>query len=281
MGSSTFGYGGGKCVMAYLTPEQVNQFFPVVGVIKYNGGVVVRRGCNLNLNRSNYQHERKKITVVSKRSLAKLALLVRGTSVEFRSLMTLTYGANYPLSGRKAKKDLNHFLVSSKRAFGPYEHIWVLEFQERGAVHFHIATTLYPPTELEREIFVRIWQEICTPYSWMYCQLDRVDDRLLPGQTLLTDQAVRDVHMTPRYWEMVKKKDSLHHYFAKYCTKIRQKKVPSWYSDVGRFWAASQGVTLPDGEPFHGTENVLRDALALQGRDVARWEVLPKIILVG
>lgn len=219
--------------------------------------------------------------MVSKRSLARLALLVRGTGIEFRSLMTLTYGANYPLSGRKAKKDLNHFLIASKRAFGSYDHIWVLEFQERGAVHFHIATTLPEPNILQREIFAKIWQEISTPYSWMYCQLEFDGKKFVPGQTLLTDESVREVHMHSKSWEGVRKKDSLHHYFAKYCTKIRQKKVPSWYSDVGRFWAASEGVRLPDGENFHGNEESVRQVALAYGRDLKQWQVLPKIILLG
>lgn len=273
--------GDGKCMMPYYTPEQINQFFPVIGIRVYNGGVIVKRGCTLNLNQRNYAHERKKITLVSKRSLAKLALLVRGCGITFQSLMTLSYGANYPFSGRIAKRHLNHFLVASKRAFGHYEHIWVLEFQERGAVHFHIATTLPEPNVVQKEIFARIWQEISTPYSWMYCQLDNDGKRFFEGQTLLTDQAVFTHHCSEKAWEKVRKGDSLSHYFAKYTMKIRQKKVPSYYSDVGRFWAASQGVKLPDGENFHGSEENVRLALTLQGRDVKKWDVLPKIVLVG
>lgn len=267
--------------MSYFTPEQINLFFPVVEIVIYNGGVIVRRGCNLNLNRANYLHERGKITLVSKRSLNKLALLVRGSPVTFLSLMTLTYGQNYPLSGRKAKKDLNHFLVASKRAFGKYEHIWVLEFQERGAVHFHIATTLDAPNVLQREIFARIWADISTPYGWPYCQVEWDGKRLRPGNVLETNQAVFDVHMHERYWEAVKKKDSLHHYFAKYCTKIRQKRVPIWYADVGRFWAASEGVRLPDGTEFPATEEHVRELASLYGRDLSGWQVLPKVLLLG
>lgn len=267
--------------MSYFTPAQINSLFPVVGLIAFHGGIVVRRGNNVSLNRRNYLHERKKIYMVSKRSLAKLALLVRGCGLRFQSLMTLTYGANYPLSGKKAKRDLNHFLISAKRNFGPFEHIWVLEFQERGAVHFHIATTLPPPDDMQREVFAQLWQAISTPYSWMYCQLDLVNGRFFQGQTLLTNEAVREVHRSLRSWEPVKKGDSLHHYFAKYTSKLRQKKVPVWYADVGRFWAASKGVRLPDGEYFHGNEATVRLVGDAYGRSLARWKVLPKIILLG
>lgn len=267
--------------MPYLTAQQVNQFFPVIGIIAYNGGVVVRRGCNLNLNRGNYLHERKKIFMVSKRSLAKLALLVRGTSVKFTSLMTLTYGANFPLSGRKAKKNLNHFLIASKRAFGAYEHVWCLEFQERGAVHFHIATTLPEPNELQREIFARLWADISTPHNWLYTSIEPPYGPKQSREALMTNDAVFWQHTRLQQWERVRKGDSLAHYFAKYTMKIRQKKVPSHYSDVGRFWAASQGVTLPDGEVFHSTEGEVKLLAGLYGRNMDKWEVLPRIILLG
>lgn len=267
--------------MAYFTPGQINSLFPVVGLIAFQGGIVIRRGCNVNLNRRSYLHERKKIYMVSKRSLAKLALLVRGSGVQFTSLMTLTYGANYPLSGRTAKKHLNHFLINAKRNFGPFEHIWVLEFQARGAVHFHIATTLPEPNSLQRDIFAQLWAAISTPYAWLYCQLDEVNGKLLQGQTLLTNESVISSHRSLRSWEKVRKGDSLHHYFAKYCTKIIQKKVPPWYADVGRFWAASKGVKLPDGEYFHGSEETVRQVGDAYGRNLARWNVLPKIILLG
>jgi len=267
--------------MSYFTPDQINQFFPVAGIWVYPGGVTVDRSCNLVFNRASYSHVRGKVEMVSRRSLSNLALLVRSTNVKFRSLLTLTYGANYPMSGKLAKKHLNHFLVASKRAFGAYDYIWVLEFQERGAVHFHIASTLPPPGELEREEFARLWQRISTPESWMYCQLDIVGRRLVQGQTLLTDRAVLDVHMHPNAWEKVRKGDSLHRYFAKYSTKIRQKEVPGWYSDVGRFWGASRDVRMPAGEYFHGGDADVRELAKEQGRDVASWRVLPKIIFFG
>lgn len=267
--------------MSYFTPEQINNYFPVVGILRYKGGVLVVRGCNLNLNRSNYLHERKKIFMVSKRSLSRLALIVRGCGVEFRSLMTLTYGANYPLSGKKAKRDLNHFLIASKRAFGHFEYIWVLEFQERGAVHFHIATTLPEPDLTQREIFASIWTKISTPFHWPYASLQEENGQLKFNQGLYTDLAVYVQHVHYMAWERVRKDDSLSHYFAKYSMKIRQKKVPKHYSDVGRFWAASSGVRLPDGESFHGNESDVKELAREFGRNLDHWDVLPKVLLLG
>jgi len=267
--------------MSYFTPEQINLFFPVSGIVVYNGGIIVKRTCLLNLRQARSIHKRRGVFMVSKRSLAKLALLVRGCGLEFRSLMTLTYGANFPLSGRTAKKNLNHFLIAAKRQFGPFEYIWVLEFQERGAVHFHIATTLPEPGILERSLFAGIWQKISTPHQWQYSQLEIVEGAYEFVQVLETGQAVFLQHIKESHWEKVRKGDSLHHYFAKYSLKIRQKKVPAWYSDVGRFWAASEGVTLPEGDVFPAEEGHVRELASLYGRDLSGMEVLPKVLLLG
>lgn len=266
--------------MKRFTPEEVNQFFPVIGLVAYPGGIIVRRGNNSGLQPMNYLHKKGKLKLVTSRSLNRLALLVRASSVTFSSIMTLTYGQNYPLSGRVAKKHLNHFLIASKRNYGPFEYIWILEFQNRGAVHFHIATTLSPPAILERELFATTWQRISTNFSWLYCQLDLVGDRFYAGQTLLTDKACIDSHLSKNAWEGVRKGDSLHAYFAKYANKIRQKEVPDFYSNVGRFWGASKGVALPDGEVFWGTDRDIRELAKERGRDIDHWRVLPKVILL-
>lgn len=219
--------------------------------------------------------------MVNKRSLARLALLVRGSSVEFTSLMTLTYGANFPMSGRIAKSHLNHALITFKRTFGTFEYVWVLEFQERGGVHFHIATTLPEPDDVQREIFARKWQMISTPYHWWYNQVEYPYGIENFKQGLNTDDAVFEQHKHELAWERVRKGDSLSHYFAKYSMKIRQKKVPVWYSDVGRFWGASKGVALPDPKYFHGSDELVRQVGLAYGRNLERFEVLPQIILIG
>jgi len=267
--------------MSYFTPQQVNQFFPVVGIVSFRGGIIVRRACTIGLSQARYIHERKKIRMVSKRSLDRLALLVRCTDVKFNSLMTLTYGANFPFSGRLAKKDLNHFLITAKRSFGLFEYVWVLEFQERGAVHFHIATTLPEPTKTDREIFAYHWARISTPYDWDYSQVDYPYGKKNFKSILSTNLAVFEQHRHLEHWEKVRKGDSLSHYFAKYTMKIRQKKVPNHYSDVGRFWGASSGVRMPEGKYFHGNDRTVRDVCAAYGRNLADWEVLPKVILLG
>jgi len=267
--------------MEPLTPQQVNVLFPVIGAILFQGGVIVRRGNNCDYaNRGNFQ-KRGNVVMVNKRSLNKLALLVRSAGVEFLSVMTLTYGQNYPLSGRKAKKDLNNFLTQSKRVFGSYEYIWVLEFQSRGAVHYHLATTLKPPTDFERSEFASLWTRVSVVADLPYCEWSQLNNAKNPGKELSTYRACYVQHNHPKAWEALQKRDGVSRYFAKYANKLYQKNVPAYYSDVGRFWGASRGVKLPDGEYLYGTDDQLRQLAAAHGRHIDHWRVLPKIILLG
>jgi len=267
--------------MLNLTPQEINLFFPVIGMIEFPGGVIVRRGCNIPLGKVRQLKKRGEISMVSRRSLSKLALLVKSTDVKFLSVMTLTYGVNYPLSGKEAKKHLNHFLISAKRHYGNFEYVWCLEFQERGAVHFHIASSLPSPDTFDLLWFANRWQEISTPFSWSYCQVSEVEGRLRWGRLLWTDEAVRAVHSHPMAWEKIRKHGGVGRYFAKYSHKIKQKAVPVWYKDVGRFWGASRGVRMPEGKYFYGTESQVREFVSLSGREIGNWDVLPKVILLG
>jgi hypothetical protein len=264
-----------------FSKEQINSFFPIVGLTVYPGGVVVNRICTIELWGKMHKHERGKIVKVSPKSLNRLALIVRSSKVNFTSLMTLTYGVNYPLSGRVAKKHLNAFLTDARRKFGAFDYFWVIEFQTRGAIHFHIATTLLPPDTAQRNIFADIWARISTPFSWAYCPLYVRQKRIYFETLLYTDLAVQEMHSNPRQWEAVREQDGMSRYLAKYANKLKQKEVPENFQDVGRFWGVSRGVSLPEGNRFQGSEEEVRHALWLQNRDVGHWDILPKTVLVG
>lgn len=267
--------------MLNLTPMQINSVFPIVGIVSYPGGVIVRRNCTLLLSQMRHSHIRGIVSMVNKRSMNKLALLVRSTEVQFLSVMTLTYGLNYPLDGRKAKKDLNHFMISLKRAFGPFEYVWVVEFQARGAPHFHLATTLAPPTFDDRWRFASIWTEISVPFIASYSSWLPENSKDNPGELRNTGNSCMAFHSHKKAWEAIRKKDGVGRYFAKYANKLRQKKVPQDYHNIGRFWGASRGVRLPEGKHYHGTEAQVRELAGQYGRDLKSWDVLPKIILLG
>lgn len=267
--------------MKYFTPEQINAFFPVVGFVSFPGGVIIRRQSLLRIGGKNYKHQRGTVTVLSRRSLNKFALLVRSSGVKWQSVWTLSYGVNYPLDGKIAKQHLNKFLIYAKREFGEFQYFWVLEFQQRGAVHFHIGCTLPPPNIFQRQRLADIWQNISTPMSWRYTQVEFSEFSHCYGDELSTDMAVWEVHTHHKSWERVRDEGGMSHYLAKYANKLYQKTVPGHYRNVGRFWGVSSGVRLPEPSHFFGDDRQIREALTFAGRDVGQWECLPQIVLVG
>lgn len=238
--------------MSKISPELLNSMFPITGLSVYQGGISIKRSCVVEMWGRAHKHERGRIVRVSARSLNRLALLVRSSGIQFRTLMTLTYGQNYPLSGKIAKRHLNTFFVDAKRKFGHFEYFWVVEFQGRGAIHFHVATTLAPPTFAQRETFADMWARISQPESWEYCRLKDKPKGDVDGRVLRTDWASYDVHLNENHWAKVKDDAGMGRYLAKYANKIRQKDVPDHFRDIGRFWAASRGVSMPEGSFFSG-----------------------------
>lgn len=267
--------------MGALTPDLINVMFPVVGIEVYPGGVIVKRSCNPDFQAIKYSHLRGVIAVVNKRSLNRLALLVRSCGVEFKSVITATYGLNFPHSGRIAKAHLNHLIVSLKRRFGPFEYVWIIEFQDRGAPHYHLVTTLPPPTVAERHEFALLWGSISIPGDWMYCQLKEHEGQYVRGKMLGLKMAGYAVHTHKKAWEKLRKRGGAGRYLAKYANKLRQKDVPDFYTNIGRFWGKSKGVKMPEPKYYHGTDDQVRELAATYGRNIQGWKVLPKVILLG
>lgn len=86
--------------------------------------------------------KRGKVTTFSKDSRRRLLDLLSSINRErVRRLplfVTLTYPAIYPDDGQKVKTHLDTFLKRLKRAAPSASAIWRLEYQKRGAPHFHL-----------------------------------------------------------------------------------------------------------------------------------------------
>lgn len=200
--------------------------------------------------------------------------------MKFQSLLTLTYGPNYPIDGRRVKSDLNKFITYMRRSFGPFEYFWFLEFQKRGAPHFHIGLTLPEPNECERDLVATIWAGISERGNWPYTAVDSPYSKKDARFGMLTRDMVFRQHRRIKVWEKEKKQNGMVRYVIKYATKLYQKSVPSVYSNVGRFWGVSGGVRLPDGMLYQTTEEEIRQLMQSYGRDLSNMAVLPKIIFL-
>jgi hypothetical protein len=133
--------------------------------------------------------------------------------VGLRVLVTLTYPGQFSTDGREVKQDWANMRrwLSRRGVAGA----WFMEFQARGAPHFHVFLT----AEVPKEEVAAAWYRI----------VDSGDERHLRAGTRI--EALRELHAAGAY-------------AAKYLKKQEQKEVPEGFSDVGRFWGLFGGLAV-------------------------------------
>lgn len=261
-----------------IDPDTFNCSYPVWQINVYRRGVEIVRKSMLVTQPGRIRGDRQPIEELSMRSLVGLAFVAANTTVEFLSLMTLTYGLVFPHSGVELKRDLNRFLVQLKRAWGKHDYLWVMEFQDRGAPHIHMVSTLPAPNSRQRDKFAELWLRCSGVVKGStYCEMPpsrAVKDRWETGW---------GVHRHPKTWEGLRSVDGGARYIVKYSLKMRQKTVPADFRLCGRFWACSRGVK--DGVKSLGTirasNETAGDILGSLGReDLKKWDILPRQALL-
>lgn len=80
--------------------------------------------------------KRGKIVAYSPSAARRFRHLLRNTTVRFRAHLVLTYGASWPSDGHVLKRHLRALVQVLRRR--KCKGVWKLEFQKRGAPHFHI-----------------------------------------------------------------------------------------------------------------------------------------------
>jgi hypothetical protein len=155
--------------------------------------------------------KRSKIVKFTKKSAKSLSHLIRNSEDTWKVFITLTYPENFPCNGKETKTHLNAFLQHMRRK--KIKYAWVLEFQSRGAPHYHIiASDFIPKDELSDR-----WYSI----------VDSGDEKHLRAGTGI---------------ESIKSIGHLYGYLSNYINKLEQKTPPEGFENVGRFWGASRNL---------------------------------------
>ncbi|HEV3214027.1 MAG TPA: hypothetical protein VGZ03_11595 [Acidimicrobiales bacterium] len=128
--------------------------------------------------------------------------------------VTLTYPKRFPVDGRQVKRNLHAFRSAWVRQYGSVQAVWKLEFQRRGAPHFHLAVVMNGDVAECRRWVSQTWFRI----------VSSGDARHLRAGTQV--QVARS---------------NLAAYFAGYVgshakSKAYQHRVPEGFEEVGRFW---------------------------------------------
>jgi hypothetical protein len=163
---------------------------------------------------------RGEISEYTRQSTSRARYSFLNSPANWHTTIDLTYPAIFPLDGRVVKAHLTTFLKRFNRAF-PGCHGWVLEFQRRGAPHYHLV--IDSPQALSLSLSkLRTWVSI----AW-YEIVGSEDALHLRAGTRVDRIADR-------------KRFCL--YIAKYISKSRQKDVPAGFENVGRFWGMSDAA---------------------------------------
>lgn len=253
-----------------MEASTINAVYPITKAMIYKNGIVLERTCLLQ---GRPRGERKEVTSLSKQSYIRLAFLAAQCPIQFQSMLTLTYGEQFPVRGLEVKKHLRLMMQWLVRRFGSYSYLWFLEFQRRGAMHIHLLTTLPAPGENRRRMMANKWASIQDLHDWPY---SRIKDKKL----FHVKQSSLDFNLHPTVWEPIKKKDGGQRYAVKYATKAYQKKSPFWVKAPGRFWGCSGDCRVSTPQAIVDTcEDDIRMFLIAIKHPCAQFEVLPKFIL--
>ena len=226
---------------------------PVVGVQLYRqDAVVVRRG----VSRDGVFPIRGDVSVFSWRSRKRLAFVASNTDIMFTSMLTLTYPRQFPNDGKDVKRDLNTFRKALRRKVPGVSMLWFLEFQRRGAPHIHIMLRGARVYKAMQHWVSETWYRI----------VDSGDPRHLAAGTRL---------------ERVRNPNGARNYAVKYAYKMRQKRVPPNYRNVGRFWGHSRNVRPVLRSEMQCTNDDLVGALESTGWAYLKGETIRYHTLYG
>lgn len=159
--------------------------------------------------------KRGNIVYLAKGSVRRLDEAVRWMEPFSNGLVTLTYPGEFPWDGRLVKTHLSRMLKWLQRQ-GVEHYLWCLEFQKRGAPHFHIIVDYF----VEKDLVSAQWYKI----------VGSGDERHLRAGTKC---------------ETVRSRGGLCHYMKQYIRKQGQKEVPEEYLSVGRFWGTDTMLCKP------------------------------------
>jgi len=135
-------------------------------------------------------------------------------------LITMTYPGEYSDEAETWKRDLENFFRRVAREYPQASCFWKLEFQKRGAPHFHLLVWGIPPNAQARAWVSKVWFEV----------VGSGDERHLRAGTQI--QRVEN-------WRQASS------YCAKYLGKTDEEEHPR----VGRVWGIRKRALIPWADP--------------------------------
>lgn len=161
--------------------------------------------------------KRGEVKEFSWRSQRNLLRAVYNAGCEFKAWICLTYPAEFPRDGVVVKGHLHELLDEVGKKVAGVEYLWCMEFQERGAPHFHVLVSEWIPKLWLSRSWFRIVGSGDPKHLRAGTKVQRVESREGAGQDMAS-------------------------VLKRYSAKKAQKVVPETFGRVGRFWGCSYGL---------------------------------------
>jgi hypothetical protein len=156
------------------------------------------------------------VTALSRQAMSRMKLHFRNApEAAHKAILTLTYPSQYTTDGKEVKRHLDLMKRWLKRK-GVAAGSWFLEFQARGAPHFHCYLSGYPVGGVK-----------AVSQAWFSIVGSGDEKHLAWHQGKLSGRPCLEWFRVPH---------AASAYATKYATKQEQKDVPTEYQNVGRFW---------------------------------------------
>lgn len=169
---------------------------------------------------------KKALTKLSDKSMRNMKFTCNNMEMDFQSMITLTYPKEYETNGKIVKKHLKYYMEKIKRRYPDYKYFWFLEFQKRGAPHYHILTDINIKDIDSTEEKIKLNNEIVEDLH--SCWIETVNS-----------EDTKHIKAGTRIEAIRLGRNGMASYVRKYAKKKEQKEVPENYTDVGRFWGTN------------------------------------------
>lgn len=163
----------------------------LIEVTRYSRGYWTgfRSGGGRRTDEEGKDKEKNRRDTARRRKMAVIDAANCNFDVSYAKFLTLTFAENVTDVGI-ATQELNRFLTVARKKYGRFRYLWVVEFQKRGAVHFHMLMDIpefIPQSWIERAwgrgfIKINAIEHVDNIGAYISKYMAKVDDRRLDGR---------------------------------------------------------------------------------------------------
>lgn len=212
---------------------QNNGDYPVESVDVYRRDCITRRVRVIPSKNPPIREIGVRIKEFSDRAMRRLIHKAKNCNADFVSMLTLTYPNSFPMDGRKVKSHWASFAKAYRSKFAS-RCLWWLEFQMRGAPHFHVLSE--ENLDLLGPLVTRKRPSKTSKGSKEYQTNKEASDWLANRWYNIVGSKDENHLRAGTAWEVIESKEGAWVYAASHAGKRKQKTVPEGFTDVGRFW---------------------------------------------